>query len=143
MKERAERARDLFLFDSNNCAQSIFRSFADLDEHAEAAVMPLAWALGGGLASQGHVCGTLLGAVMVLGAKLRQEYKLPETESQAVVGEFIQEFEVRNESSLCREIVGDLTAEGFEEICRPMLYDASLMLEELLARIAEDHQGHE
>ena len=66
--DRARRAGDLFLSESNNCAQSIIRVFADLDEDAESAVIPLGWALGGGLVSEGHVCGTILGAVMVSGA---------------------------------------------------------------------------
>ena len=51
--DRSKRARDLFLTDSNNCIQAIIRAFADLDEDAEEAIMPLGWALGGGLVSEG------------------------------------------------------------------------------------------
>jgi C_GCAxxG_C_C family probable redox protein len=141
--ERAKQARDLFLTDANNCTQAIFRAYADLDEQAEAAVMPLAWALGGGLAGQGHVCGTLLGAVMVLGAKLYHEYNLPADEAQAAVADFIQEFEIKNESLLCSEIVGDLNEEGFERVCRPMIYDVSQMLDEFLTRFAKGHTENE
>jgi len=140
---RARRARDLFLTESNNCAQSIMRAFADLDEDAEAAVIPLGWALGGGLVAQGHVCGTLLGAVMVLGAKLRHEYQLPSADAEALVKEFIQEFQARNGSTQCREIVGKLEPERFEQICRPMVYDTSLLIEDFLAMVEEENEGDE
>lgn len=135
--DRSKRARDLFLTDSNNCVQAIIRAFADLDEETEEAVMPLGWALGGGLVSEGHVCGTMLGAVMVLGAKLRHEYNLPSDEAQALVKEFMQEFQARNGSTQCRDIVGPLEPERFEQICRPMVYDTSLLIEEFLARYTE------
>jgi C_GCAxxG_C_C family probable redox protein len=142
--ERARRARDLFLSDpDNNCAQSIIRVYADLDEAAEAAVTPLGWALGGGLASEGHICGTLLGAVMVLGAKLRYEFNLPSSDASVLVREFIQEFQAKNGSLLCRDIVGELEPERFESICRPMVYDTCLLMEEFLALFDEEHKGDE
>ena len=133
--DRARRARDLFLTESNNCAQSIIRVFANLDEEAESAIIPLGWALGGGLVSEGHVCGTMLGAVMVLGAKLRHEHNLSSADAQALIKEFIQEFQARNGSTQCRDIVGELEPERFEQICRPMVYDTSLMIEEYLAAL--------
>jgi C_GCAxxG_C_C family probable redox protein len=135
--DRAKRARDLFLTDSNNCVQAIIRAFADLEKDAEEAVIPLGWALGGGLVSEGHVCGTMLGAVMVLGAKLHHEYNLPSNEAQALIREFMQEFQARNGSTRCRDIVGELEPERFEQICRPMVYDTSLLIEEFLARYGE------
>jgi len=141
--DRARRARDLFLTESNNCAQSIIRAFADLDESAEAAVIPLGWALGGGLVAQGHVCGTLLGAVMVLGAKLRYEYNLPSADVEALVKEFIEEFQARYGSTQCRDIVGELEPEGFEQICRPMVYNTCLLIEELLAMFGEENDEGE
>lgn len=119
------------------------RAFADLDEDAEAALIPLGWALGGGLVAQGHVCGTLLGAVMVLGAKLRYEYKLPSADAEALVKKFIQEFQARNGSTECRDIVGKLEPERFERICRPMVHDTSLLIEEYLAMFDEENQGDE
>ncbi len=141
--DRAKQARDLFLTESNNCAQSIMRAFADLDEDAEAAVIPLGWALGGGLVAQGHVCGTLLGAVMVLGAKLRYEYNLSSADAEALVKEFMQEFQARNGSTQCRDIVGKLEPERFERVCRPMVYDTSLLIEEYLAMFDEESEGDE
>ncbi len=141
--ERSKRAKELFLTDSNNCVHAIIRAFADLDEDAEEAVMPLAWALGGGLASEGHVCGTMLGAVMVLGAKLHYEYNLSSAEAQALVKEFMQEFQARNGSTQCRDIVGELEPERFERICRPMVYDTSLLIEEYLDRVGEERSGDE
>jgi C_GCAxxG_C_C family probable redox protein len=136
--ERSNRARELFLTDSNNCVHAIIRAFADLEEDAEQAISPLFWALGGGLVSEGHVCGTMLGAVMVLGAKLHHEYNLSTAEAQALVKEFIQEFQARNGSTQCRDIVGELRPERFEQICRPMVYDTSLLIEEYLARVGEE-----
>lgn len=141
--DRAKQARDLFLTESNNCAQSIMRAFADLDEDAEAAVIPLGWALGGGLVAQGHVCGTLLGAVMVLGAKLRYEYNLSSADAEALVKEFMQEFEARNGSTQCRDIVGTLEPERFERVCRPMVYETSLLIEEYLAMFDAESEGDE
>ena len=137
--DRAKRARDLFLTDSNNCVQAIIRAFADLEKNAEEAVIPLGWALGGGLVSEGHVCGTMLGAVMVLGAKLHHEYDLPSDEAQALIKEFMQEFQARNGSTQCRDIVGELEPERFEQICRPMVYDTSLLIEEFLVQHGEGH----
>lgn len=140
---RAGEARDLFLSSSNNCAQSIIRAFMDLDEQAEGTVIPLAWALGGGLVGQGHVCGTMLGAVMVLGAKLRHERKLSSGEASAIIQQFIQEFQARNGSLQCRDLVGELKPENFERVCRPMVYDTSHMIEEFLARLDEGEEAHE
>ena len=141
--DRSKRARDLFLTDSNNCVQAIIRAFADLDEEVEEAIMPLGWALGGGLVSEGHVCGTMLGAVMVLGAKLRYEYNLSSADAQALVREFMQEFQARNGSTQCRDIVGELDPERFEQICRPMVYDTSLLIEEYLARYGEERARYD
>ncbi len=141
--DRARQARDLFLTDSNNCAQSIIRVFANLNKEAEAAVIPLGWALGGGLVSQGYICGTILGAVMALGAKLRYERGLSSAATEAIIQEFIQEFQARNGSLQCRDIVGELEPEAFERVCRPMVYDTSLMIEESLARSDEENESDE
>ncbi len=138
--ERAGRARDFFLTDSNNCAQSIIRAFMDLDEDTEAAIIPLSWGLGGGLAGQGHICGTIVGAVMVLGAKLRHERNLPFAEASEVIQKLIEEFQAKNGSMQCREIVGEMEMENFVQICRPMVYDTSLMIEEFLAKLDQESQ---
>ena len=136
--ERASEARDLFLTNSNNCAQSIIRAYMDLDDTTAETVIPLAWALGGGLVGQGHVCGTMLGAVMVLGAKLRHERGLSSAEAGAIIQQFIQEFQSRNGSLQCRDIVGELKSENFEQVCRPMVYDTSQMIDEFLAKLDEE-----
>lgn len=128
----------MFLTNSNNCAQSIIRAFMELDERTEETIIPLAWALGGGLVGQGRVCGTMLGAVMVLGAKLRHERGLASAEAGAIIQRFIEEFQTRNGSLQCRDIVGELKPENFEQVCRPMVYDTSQMIEEFLAKLDEE-----
>ena len=55
----------------------------------------------------------------------------------------MQEFQARNGSTQCRDIVGKLEPEGFEGVCRPMVYDTSLLIEEYLAMFDEASEGNE
>jgi hypothetical protein len=49
----------------------------------------------------------------------------------------IDVLQARNGSIQCREIVGEWEPERFEGICRPVVYDTSLMIEEHLAALDE------
>jgi C_GCAxxG_C_C family probable redox protein len=131
--DRADRARSEFLKDSTNCTQIFLKVFGDLNEETHRAVLPLGWALGGGLAGQGQVCGALLGALMILGAELRFKRRMPTDEVLPILGRFVDEFRARHRGLNCPDIAGPvLTDEALEGNCRPMIYEVALNIERTL-----------
>ena len=107
MTERTKKALEL----SNkgfNCAQSVIGAFCEKYGIDEQTAMKFAGGFGGGLRC-GEVCGAVTGAVMVIGLKYGQ-YLPNDKESKEKCGEvtttFMEEYKKRNNSLLCREILG-------------------------------------
>ena len=98
------------------------------------------------MARTGETCGAVIGALMVIG--LKHAKKRPDDDgsrelSYALAQEFMDAFEERNQSLLCRELLGvDVsTPEGmavvreknlFTTICPRYVQDAAELLEKLL-----------
>ncbi len=107
MESRKEKAMELFK-QGYNCSQSVVLAYADLlgldwDQAAK-----YASSFGGGLARLRHVCGTVSGMSMVAGIltgssdpkdvnQKKQNYE--------VVQKLAEEFEKRNGSIICRELL--------------------------------------
>lgn len=101
-----------------NCAQSIVAAFArDVGLDVSTAIR-IAGIFGGGLAHQGHVCGAVSGALMILGMKYNgTEADYTSRERGFALGaDFIEEFESRHRTIDCRQLTGhDLsTPEGLK-----------------------------
>lgn len=111
VSERGERARQNFLA-GYNCAQSVVLAFADLLE--EQGIDPdqaarMASPFGGGMGRMREVCGTVSGALLVLG--LVEGYDDPKAyaakkELYERVQELAGAFRDENGSIVCRELLG-------------------------------------
>ena len=126
-----------------NCSQSVFCAFASkLGINAETA-LKLASPFGGGVAHQGQVCGAVTGALMTLGLARGSDTAETKDETYRMAEDFIRRFRERNDSILCRELIGiDIsTPEGlqsardtgvFKSICPGLVMDAAELVAEFL-----------
>ena len=127
------------------CSQAVFAAFAEEFGITEKQAFQIGACFGGGM-NKGEVCGACTGALMVLGMKYGQ-FDLNDTASRAKGGamavKFLDEFEKRKGSYVCRDILGcDLkTDEGrsfarsnglFRTLCPEMVRTAAEILTELL-----------
>ena len=102
-----------------NCSQSVFSAYASKLGIQDEIALKLASPFGGGTAHQGHVCGAVTGALMVLG--LQKGNVTPETkeETYRLAEEFIEKFQELHGSILCRELIGhDISQPGELEKAR-------------------------
>ena len=127
------------------CSQAVFAAFAEQFGITEKQALQIGACFGGGMC-KGEVCGACTGALMVLGMKYGQ-FDLLDTASRAKGGamaaKFLDEFEKRKGSYVCRNILGcDLrTEEGknharsnnlFHTLCPEMVRTAAEILTEML-----------
>jgi C_GCAxxG_C_C family probable redox protein len=89
-----------------NCSQSVFSAFAPKLGIQDEIALKLASPFGGGTAHQGHVCGAVTGALMVLG--LQKGNATPETkeETYRIAEDYIKRFQELHGSILCRDLTG-------------------------------------
>ncbi len=128
------------------CSQAVFAAFSEQFGISEKQALQIGGCFGGGM-NKGEVCGACTGALMVLGMKYGQ-YDADDLESRAAENakavQFLEEFERRKGSYICREILGcDLsTAEGkayaaenglFGKLCPEMVRTAAQIVSEMLA----------
>ena len=127
------------------CSQAVFAAYAEDFSITEKQALQIGACFGGGM-NKGEVCGACTGALMVLGMKYGQ-YDISDTASRtaenAKAVQFLDEFENRKGSYVCREILGcDLrTEEGrnyarsnglFGKLCPEMVRTAAEILAEML-----------
>lgn len=129
-----------------SCSQSVLSAFGpELGLDRETALR-VASAFGGGMGRRGETCGAVTGAFMVIGLKCGRsgtdDQEAKET-AYTLVNEFVDEFESRNGSVICRELLGcDIgTAEGLELTrqmnlrttrCAGFVRDAGEIIEQIL-----------
>ena len=126
--DHAEKARALFL-EGYNCAQAVFCAFDDLTGLDRETSARLASSFGGGMGRMREVCGTVSGALLVLG--LLCGYADPEdakakTDHYHLVQEFARRFREINGTIICRELLqGVKTRAGNDPEARTPEYYAS------------------
>ena len=128
------------------CSQAVFAAFAEDFGITEKQALQIGACFGGGM-NKGEVCGACTGALMVLGMKYGQ-FDSQDMESRAAehakAVQFLEEFEERKGSYLCRDLLGcDLsTEEGrtyakehglFGSLCPEMVRTAAEIVAEMLA----------
>ncbi|MCF8241748.1 MAG: C-GCAxxG-C-C family protein [Melioribacteraceae bacterium] len=99
----------VYLFNKNyNCAQSVLTAFGEELGIAKEKAIRMASPFGGGMAMHGEVCGAVTGALMVIGARFGCANTEPVNNSLPtnIASEFMAEFENRNGSCLCKELIG-------------------------------------
>lgn len=130
-----------------SCAQALLAVYgSELGMDREAA-LKVAGGFGGGMGRMAGICGAVTGAYMVIGLVhgMTKKGDLPQKErSYEYIREFAAKFRQRNQTLVCRELMGvDVsTPEGFAEakekniartICPKFVQDAAEILEEMLA----------
>jgi C_GCAxxG_C_C family probable redox protein len=143
MTDPAETA--VSLFQSNfNCAQSVLAAFAPRLGLEQARALKLASPFGGGVARRGQVCGTLTGALMVLGLVQGADTPAGKEDAYRLGQEFLQRFESKHGTILCRDLLGfDIsTPEGrrqaqekglFTSLCPLFVRDAAEIVQAMLS----------
>ncbi|MHC4156261.1 MAG: C-GCAxxG-C-C family protein [Planctomycetota bacterium] len=129
-----------------NCVQAILAVYGKQFGLERETALKLACGFGGGM-RMGQTCGVVTGAFMVLGLKYGQteaEDRGPKERTYELVRQFVEKFESRNGSVMCKELLGcDIsTPEGmktarerdlFVSFCPKMVRDSAEIIEEMLS----------
>ncbi len=104
----AIKAMDLFK-EGYNCSQSVFLAFEELYSIDRKSALMLSSSFGGGMGRLREVCGAVTGMFMVAG--LLYGYESPEASEEKKehyerIQQLAQEFEQKNDSIICRELLG-------------------------------------
>lgn len=149
--DRVTKAVELF-GQGYMCSQAVFAAFSEDYGVTEKQALQIGACFGSGM-NKGEVCGACTGALMALGMRYGQ-FDLSDVESRAAqkakAVRFLEEFEKREGSYICRDILGcDLsTEEGrsyavnkglFKKICPKMVKTAAEITSEMLG--CEEIQG--
>jgi C_GCAxxG_C_C family probable redox protein len=110
------------LFDTYNCAQSVFAAYAEDFGISKDTALSLAVGFGGGIGRLQETCGAVSGAVMVLGllSHFKEEDGRPKiNEVYAAVRAFIEEFTKEAGAIKCRDLLKcDLSSEEGQKFFR-------------------------
>lgn len=142
--DRVTKAVELF-GQGYMCSQAVFAAFSEDYGVTEKQALQIGACFGSGM-NKGEVCGACTGALMALGMRYGQ-FDLSDVESRAAqkakAVRFLEEFEKREGSYICRDILGcDLsTEEGrsyainkglFKKICPKMVKTAAEITAQML-----------
>ena len=142
--DRVTKAVELF-GQGYMCSQAVFAAFSEDYGVTEKQALQIGACFGSGM-NKGEVCGACTGALMALGMRYGQ-FDLSDVESRAAqkakAVRFLEEFEKREGSYICRDILGcDLsTEEGrsyainkglFKKICPKMVKTAAEITAQIL-----------
>jgi C_GCAxxG_C_C family probable redox protein len=103
-----------------SCSQSVFSALAEQRGVDADLAFRIAAGFGGGIARSGETCGCVIGAIMAIGLEQRgvspEENKKEKEKTCEVAQRFLREFEARNASTDCRNLLGCEigTAEGMK-----------------------------
>ena len=91
-----------------NCAQAIIKAYAgDVGVNEEDAVK-MASALGGGVGRNGHICGAVSGAALIIGMKYGTtdptDFQAKET-AYNKTSELLKRFSAENKTVLCKDLI--------------------------------------
>jgi C_GCAxxG_C_C family probable redox protein len=132
--------------DGYACSQAVFSAYAPQFDLAPELALRIATPFGAGMGCMGEVCGAVTGAFMVFGLKaggsLAQDRASRDT-TYGLVREFVERFQARHASILCRELLGCAidTPDGlqaarerglFDELCPKLVQDSAEIVAELL-----------
>ena len=157
MTNHAKKAKELFM-EGYNCAQAVLCSFEDLTGLDRETSARLASSFGGGMGRMREVCGTVSGALMVLG--LLSGYSRPEDQEGKkahyhLVQEFSRRFREENGSIICRDLLSGVnTTPGKDpekrtddyykkRPCPDLVSFAAKLADEMLSEVSENNTGWE
>jgi C_GCAxxG_C_C family probable redox protein len=142
MQNPIQTAHDRFT-QGFNCSQAVFSAYASQLGIDDETALKLASPFGGGVAHQGDVCGAVSGALMALGLGRGSATVDQKDETYRLAEDFIQRFQERNGSILCRELIGhDISTPAglqnardekvFKTTCPGLVKDATEIVAEFL-----------
>lgn len=109
--DHAEQAGKLFL-EGYNCAQAVVCAFSDVTGIDEKSAAKLSSSFGGGMGRMREVCGTVSGALLVLGILYGyddpKDYEAKKAHYQ-LVQDFARRFREINGTIICRELLKNVT----------------------------------
>jgi C_GCAxxG_C_C family probable redox protein len=131
-----------------SCTQAVLSAFAPEMGLDRDTALRVAGAFGAGIARTGQTCGAVSGALMVLGLRYGQtqpEDRPTKEKMYEIAQEFIEEFEAREGSVLCRELLGYDVSDPqqyqvikdrglFTSLCPRLVEDAVEIVEQILQR---------
>lgn len=144
---RKEIAMALFE-EGYNCAQAVFLAFEDLHGMDRKAAAALSSSFGGGMGRLREVCGSVSGMFMVAGVLYGYDdpkAKEEKTNHYARIQKLAAEFEEKNGSIVCRELLGlavkkqeptpeERTAEYYQKRpCKELVGMAAEIMEKYIA----------
>ncbi len=91
-----------------NCAQSIIKAYANEVGINQEDAVKMASALGGGVGRNGHICGAVSGAALIIGMKFGtiNPADFPAKEiAYNKTNELLEKFAAENKSVLCKELI--------------------------------------
>jgi C_GCAxxG_C_C family probable redox protein len=91
-----------------NCAQSVIKAYAGEVGMKEEDAVRMASALGGGVGRNGHICGAVSGAALIIGMKFGtiDPIDFPAKEkAYNKTNELLDRFTAENKSVLCKELI--------------------------------------
>lgn len=145
MNTKSEQAVNNFK-NGLNCSQAVLSVYAEELGLSREIAWKIAGGFGGGMGRMAQTCGAVTGAFMVLGLKYG-DADIPDTKIKermyGLVREFTHQFENRNGSIVCKELLGcDISKpEGaaaakenglFASVCPKLVGDAVEILEEMI-----------
>lgn len=144
MVSRSERAIENFSR-GYNCSQSVLSAFVDDFGLEFDTAMAMARGFGGGIGHTGGICGTITGAVMVIGLATGVDADNREAKGRAYeyVQEFMGHFLQHHESLRCSDLLGHDIGDPdefsvireknlFQTVCTRLIADGVELLEEML-----------
>lgn len=129
-----------------SCSQAIASVYGEEFGLSQEQLLKISSGFGAGMARLAETCGACTGAFMVIGLKygrVRAEDNAAKEKTYQLVQEFVKRFKARNQSILCKELLGaDMsTPEGLKlaveknlphTACPKLIRDAAEILEEIL-----------
>ncbi len=129
-----------------NCSQAVLSTYGPQLGLSEDTARKISAPFGGGIAGMAETCGVVTGALMVIGLKAgntEASDRESKRETNRLVKGFLELFQARNNSVICRELLGcDIsTPEGAEAAkdgklfttqCPKFARDAAEIVEEVL-----------
>lgn len=110
--DRCKIAADLFV-SGCNCAQAVFATFADVMDMEKDTALKLSSSFGGGMGRMREVCGAVSGMFMVAGylyGTTDKDGEKEKAEHYALIQEMARRFKEKNNTIICRELLGNLKA---------------------------------
>ncbi len=139
----AEKAAGLFE-QGFSCSQAVLGAYCDKFDLSRDTAMKISTGFGGGM-HLGQTCGSVTGAIMVIGLKhgrTRAEDAESKAKTYEVIAEFADKFKQRHGSIGCKELIGcDITTPDglkkaedeklFTTVCAGLVKSAAEILDEL------------